>query len=205
MIIKTAEFIISNSDHKLSPADGKPEFAFIGRSNVGKSSLINMLTNHKKLAKTSSTPGKTQLINHFEINKEWYLVDLPGYGFAKASKVSRAKWEKFISEYLEQRATLMNTFVLIDSRLTPQQIDLEFMNWCGHKGIPFAMVFTKIDKLSSSALQKNLAVYKKEMLKFWEELPPVFITSSESKFGQEKVLNYIDEIVKAWKEKNAPQ
>jgi GTP-binding protein len=204
MIIKTAEFIISNSDHKLSPADGKPEFAFIGRSNVGKSSLINMLTNHKKLAKTSSTPGKTQLINHFEINKQWYLVDLPGYGFAKASKVSRAKWEKFISEYLEQRTTLMNTFVLIDSRLEPQQIDIEFMNWCGHKGIPFAMVFTKIDKLSSSALQKNLAAYKKEMLKFWEELPPVFITSSESKFGQEKVLNYIDEIVKAWTEKNVP-
>jgi len=200
MIIKSAEFVVSNTDHKLSPDDGRPEFAFIGRSNVGKSSLINMLTNQKKLAKTSSTPGKTQLINHFEINKEWYLVDLPGYGYAKASKVSRAKWEKFISEYLLERKTLINTFVLLDSRLEPQQIDLEFMNWCGEKGLPFAMVFTKIDKLSSSALQKNIAAYKKEMLKFWEELPPVFITSSESKFGQEKLMNYIDELLKSLKQ-----
>lgn len=203
MIIKTATFVVSNTDHKLCPTDGKPEFAFIGRSNVGKSSLINMLTNHKKLAKTSSTPGKTQLINHFEINNNWYLVDLPGYGFAKASKVARLKWEKFISEYLTQREPLMNIFVLIDSRLEPQQIDLEFMNWCGEKGLPFSMVFTKIDKLSSSAMQKNIAAYKKEMLKYWEELPPVFITSSESKFGQEKLLNYIDEIMKGYNEKAA--
>ena len=194
MIIKTATFVVSNTDHKLCPKDGRPEFAFIGRSNVGKSSLINMLTNNKKLAKTSSTPGKTQLINHFEINSDWYLVDLPGYGFAKASKVARLKWEKFISEYLMQRETLMNIFVLLDSRLEPQQIDLEFMNWCGEKGLPFSMVFTKIDKLSSSALQKNLAAYRKEMLKYWDELPPVFTTSSESKFGQEKLLNYIGEI-----------
>jgi GTP-binding protein len=200
MNIKSATFVVSNSDHKLCPTDGKPEFAFIGRSNVGKSSLINMLTNQKKLAKTSSTPGKTQLINHFEINKDWYLVDLPGYGFAKASKVARLKWEKFISEYLTQRQPLMNIFVLIDSRLEPQQIDIEFMNWCGEKGLPFSMVFTKIDKLSSSALQKNLAAYKKEMLKFWDDLPPVFTTSSESKFGQEKLLNYIDEILKSLKE-----
>ena len=196
MLIKSASFVVSNTDHKLCPSDGKPEFAFIGRSNVGKSSLINMLTDQKKLAKTSSTPGKTQLINHFEINNEWYLVDLPGYGYAKVSKVARLKFEKFISEYLLQRQTLINTFVLLDSRLEPQKIDLEFMNWCGEKGIPFSMVFTKIDKLSSSALQKNLAAYLKEMLKYWEELPPVFTTSSESKFGQEKLLNYIDSMLK---------
>jgi GTP-binding protein len=202
MIIKEAKFVISNTDHKLCPDDGKPEFAFIGRSNVGKSSLINMLTNHKKLAKTSSTPGKTQLINHFIINNEWYLVDLPGYGYAKASKKSRYNWEKFISEYLLHRTSLFNTFVLIDSRLEPQKIDLEFMNWCGEKEIPFSMVFTKIDKLSSSALQKNLTAYKKEMMKYWTDLPPIFTTSSESNFGQEKLLNYIDEIVKAWYRKS---
>jgi GTP-binding protein len=192
MLIKTATFVVSNTEHKLCPSDGKPEFAFIGRSNVGKSSLINMLTGNKKLAKTSSTPGKTQLINHFEINEKWYLVDLPGYGYAKVSKTARSSFEKFISEYLLQRKTLINTFVLIDSRLEPQKIDLEFMNWCGEKEIPFSMVFTKIDKLSSTELQKNLAKYKKEMLKYWDELPPVFTTSSESKFGQEKLLNYID-------------
>lgn len=196
MIIKTATFIVSNTDHKSCPTDEKPEFAFIGRSNVGKSSLINMLTNNKKLAKTSATPGKTQLINHFEINEKWYLVDLPGYGYAKVSKVNRNLFEKFISEYLLERKTLVNTFVLIDSRLLPQKIDIEFMNWCGEKGIPFAIVFTKIDKLSSSELQKNLTAYKKEMLKYWDELPPVFTTSSESKFGQEKLLNYIDRILK---------
>lgn len=196
MIIKTATFVVSNTDHKSCPTDGKPEFAFIGRSNVGKSSLINMLTNNKKLAKTSSTPGKTQLINHFEINEKWYLVDLPGYGYAKVSKVNRNMFEKFISEYLLERKPLVNTFVLIDSRLSPQKIDVEFMNWCGEKGIPFSIVFTKIDKLSSSELQKNLTTYKKEMLKYWDELPPVFTTSSESKFGQEKLLNYIDRILK---------
>lgn len=196
MIIKTATFVVSNTDHKSCPTDGKPEFAFIGRSNVGKSSLINMLTNNKKLAKTSSTPGKTQLINHFEINEKWYLVDLPGYGYAKVSKVNRNLFEKFISEYLLERKVLVNTFVLLDSRLAPQKIDMEFMNWCGEKGIPFSLVFTKIDKISSSELQKNLAAYKKEMLKYWDELPPVFTTSSESKFGQEKLLNYIDRILK---------
>ena len=178
MKIKQAEFVISNSDHKLCPTDGKPEFAFIGRSNVGKSSLINMLVGNKGLAKTSGRPGKTQLINHFVINNEWYLVDLPGYGYAKASKVARAKWEIFIAEYLTKRTPLLNVFVLLDSRLDPQQIDLEFMNWCGEKQIPFSMVFTKIDKLSSTALQKNLAKYKKEMLKYWEALPPVFTTSA---------------------------
>jgi GTP-binding protein len=196
MKIKQAEFVISNSDHKLCPTDGKPEFAFIGRSNVGKSSLINMLVGNKGLAKTSGRPGKTQLINHFVINNEWYLVDLPGYGYAKASKVSRAKWEIFIAEYLTKRAPLLNVFVLLDSRLEPQQIDLEFMNWCGEKQIPFSMVFTKIDKLSSTALQKNLAKYKKEMLKYWEALPPVFTTSADSAFGKEPVLNYIEAIMK---------
>jgi GTP-binding protein len=195
MLIKSATFVVSNTEHKLCPSDGKPEFAFIGRSNVGKSSLINMLTGNKKLAKTSSTPGKTQLINHFEINEKWYLVDLPGYGYAKVSKSARSSFEKFISEYLLQRKTLVNTFVLIDSRLEPQKIDLEFMNWCGEKEIPFSMVFTKIDKLSSTELQKNLAKYRKEMLKFWDEIPPVFTTSSESKFGQEKLLNYIEQML----------
>jgi GTP-binding protein len=183
----------------MCPVDTKPEFAFIGRSNVGKSSLINMVTGNKKLAKTSSTPGKTQLINHFTINNEWYLVDLPGYGYAKAPKKSRTKWEQFISEYLLHRASLLSTFVLIDARLEPQKIDLEFMNWCGGKGIPFSIVFTKTDKLSSSVLQKNLASYKKEMLNQWEELPPIFITSSQSKLGRESVLNYLDEILSAFR------
>jgi len=197
MIIKSAQFVISNTDLKLCPTDGKPEYAFIGRSNVGKSSLINMVTQRNKLAKTSGTPGKTQLINHFIINDEWYLVDLPGYGYAKASKTSRAKWEKFISEYLTQREELLNVFVLLDCRLEPQQIDLEFMNWCGEKNIPFSMVFTKIDKVSSTVLQKNLAKYKKEMLKYWDDLPPVFTSSAESKFGREKILNYIERINEA--------
>ena len=197
MKIKKAEFVISNTEYKKGPEDGKPEYAFIGRSNVGKSSLINMLTDKKKLAKTSGRPGKTQLINHFIINDEWYIVDLPGYGYAKASKQSRAKWEKFIVEYLTNRQSLVTIFVLLDSRLDPQKIDIEFMNWCGEKQLPFSMVFTKTDKLSSTALQKNLAKYKKEMVKQWAELPPVFITSAESKFGQEKLLNYIDELNKA--------
>ncbi len=192
MNIKSAEFVISNSKPENCPKPDLPEYAFIGRSNVGKSSLINMLTGYTTLAKTSGKPGKTQLINHFLINKSWYLVDLPGYGFAKASKNERQKWEEFIQKYLNNRPNLVNTFVLIDSRLEPQKIDLEFMSWCGEKGIPFSMVFTKIDKLSSSALQKNMAAYRKEMLKYWEELPPIFTTSAESKFGREKLLNYIE-------------
>ncbi|MBI3239626.1 MAG: YihA family ribosome biogenesis GTP-binding protein [Flavobacteriia bacterium] len=194
MIIKDAKFVVSNTDITKCPEDGKPEYAFIGRSNVGKSSLINMLTDRKSLAKTSGTPGKTQLINHFVINDDWYLVDLPGYGYAKTSKSNRSKWEKFISEYLTKRATLINIFVLLDSRLEPQKIDIEFMTWCAEEQLPFSMVFTKIDKLSSSALQKNLAAYKKEMLKQWAEMPPVFTTSAESKFGREKLLNYIAQI-----------
>jgi len=195
MIVKTAEFIISNTEVLKCPNDGLPEFAFIGRSNVGKSSLINMLTGKKNLAKTSGTPGKTQLINHFLINEKWYLVDLPGYGYAKSARSNRSKWEKFIAEFLSKRQTLQNTFVLLDARLEPQKIDLEFMTWCGERQLPFSMVFTKIDKLSSSALQKNLARYKKEMLKYWEEMPPVFTTSSESAFGKEPLLQYIDKII----------
>ncbi|MBM3185060.1 MAG: YihA family ribosome biogenesis GTP-binding protein [Bacteroidetes bacterium] len=196
MQIKEAVFIVSNTEIKNCPIDKKPEFAFIGRSNVGKSSLINMLTAKKGLAKTSGTPGKTQLINHFLINDKWYIVDLPGYGYARASKTMRSKWEKFIADYLTKRETLMNIFVLLDARLEPQKIDLEFMNWCGQKGLPFSMVFTKIDKLSSSVLQKNLAKYKKEMLKFWEEMPPVFTSSSNSGFGREQLLNYVEAIIK---------
>jgi len=195
MQIKSAEFIISNTEVSKCPLDGKPEFAFIGRSNVGKSSLINMLTSKKGLAKTSGTPGKTQLINHFLINEHWYLVDLPGYGYAKVSRTQRSSFERFIADFLTKRETLYNIFVLLDARLEPQKIDLEFMNWCGQKGLPFSMVFTKIDKLSSTALQKNLAKYKKEMLKVWAELPPVFTTSAESGFGKEPVLNYIEQIL----------
>jgi GTP-binding protein len=195
MKIKSVSFVVSNTDHKKCPEDGLPEFAFIGRSNVGKSSLINLLTGNKKLAKTSSTPGKTQLINHFVINEQWYLVDLPGYGYAKVSKSARSNWEKFIADYLRNRKSLMNIFILLDSRLEPQKIDLEFINWCGEKQLPFVLVFTKIDKLSSSALQRNTSKFKKEMLKTWEEMPPVFTTSSISGFGNEPILNYIDQIL----------
>ncbi|MBN9292555.1 MAG: YihA family ribosome biogenesis GTP-binding protein [Flavobacteriia bacterium] len=195
MNIKSAKFLVSNTNVKDCPKTDKREFAFIGRSNVGKSSLINMLTGQNKLAKTSQTPGKTQLINHFEINDSWFIVDLPGYGYAKVSKTQREKFGQMISGYLLHRENLITTFVLVDSRLEPQKIDVEFMNWCGEKGIPFSIVFTKIDKLSSSELQKNLARYKKELLKFWEELPPVFTTSSESKFGREKLLNYIETLL----------
>ncbi|MCH2232892.1 MAG: ribosome biogenesis GTP-binding protein YihA/YsxC [Crocinitomicaceae bacterium] len=194
MKINSAKFVISNTDIKKCPKPDRPEYAFIGRSNVGKSSLINMLTNNKKLAKTSGKPGKTQLINHFEINDEWYLVDLPGYGYAQVSKSSRVKWQKFIETYLLKRENLMNVFVLIDSRHPPQKIDLEFMEWLGTKGIPFSMVFTKADKCSSNELRKSQMKYKNEMLKTWEFMPPVFITSSTSKLGQEKLLNYIGEI-----------
>lgn len=193
MKIKSAEFIISNTDYRKCPKAEFPEYAFIGRSNVGKSSLINMLCERKKLAKTSSTPGKTQLINHFLINENIYLVDLPGYGFAKASKKEREKWEKMIQGYLSQRPNLLYTFVLIDSRIPAQQIDLDFMAKLGKKSIPFVMLFTKIDKLSSSALNKFLAAYKKEMLKEWEALPPVITTSSESKIGKEEVWNLIEQ------------
>lgn len=194
MIIKEAKFVISNSEVDKCPKDGRAEYAFIGRSNVGKSSLINMLVDHKNLAKTSGRPGKTQLINHFLINDDWYLVDLPGYGYARTSKSNRSAWERFIVDYLTTRRTLINTFVLLDSRLEPQKIDLEFMQWCAEMQLPFSMVFTKMDKLSSTGMQKNLAAYKKAMLKIWAEMPPVFVTSAESKFGREKLLNYIEQI-----------
>lgn len=195
MLIRSAEFVISNSDVRKCPTPTLPEFAFIGRSNVGKSSLINALANQKSLAKTSGKPGKTQLINHFLINKKWYLVDLPGYGYAKTSKSKRKKWEAFIEEYLLTRENLYTTFILLDSRLEPQKIDLEFMSWCGENQLPFSMVFTKTDKLSNVELQKNLAAYKREMLKYWEEMPPMFTTSSVSGQGREELLNYIQELI----------
>lgn len=196
MEIKSAEFAISSPMVSMCPQDTKSEYAFIGRSNVGKSSLINMLTNNKKLAKTSATPGKTLLINHFIINKEWYLVDLPGYGFAKRSKTEQQKLEQMISGYILQREQLVNVFVLIDIRLEPQKIDLEFLEWLGQSQIPFSIIFTKADKLSATKGLSNVEAYKKRLLEDWEELPPIFITSAENKKGREDVLDYIDEIEK---------
>ena len=194
MDIKIAEFSLSAPMVSMCPKDTKPEYAFIGRSNVGKSSLINMLTNNKKLAKTSATPGKTLLINHFIINKEWYLVDLPGYGYAKRSKKEIAKLDQMIRGYILQREQLVNVFVLVDSRLEPQKIDLEFIEWLGHSSIPFAIVFTKADKLSTSKLNQSIEGYKKKLLETWEELPPIFLTSAEKKQGRDEVLNYIEQI-----------
>ncbi|MDD2298691.1 MAG: ribosome biogenesis GTP-binding protein YihA/YsxC [Fermentimonas sp.] len=197
MIIKSAEFIVSNSDYSKCPQDGKPEYAFIGRSNVGKSSLINMLTNRKGLAMTSSTPGKTMLINHFLINEQWYLVDLPGYGYARRGKEGREKIREIIEDYVLEREQLMNLFVLVDSRHEPQIIDLEFMEWLGENGIPFSIVFTKGDKQGPSRLQQNIDTYKERLLESWEELPPVFITSSEKKQGRDDLLSYIGSINKS--------
>jgi GTP-binding protein len=194
MQIKTAKFVISNTDYKKCPAPNLPEYAFIGRSNVGKSSLINMLTNHNKLAKVSGQPGKTQLINHFIINENWYLVDLPGYGYAKVSKKQRGQWQKFIRDYLVNRENLYCLFILVDSRLEPQKIDIEFINWVGKRMIPFAVVFTKSDKLTKNKLASNIAAYKAELLKYWEELPTTFITSSVDKAGKDEILNFIDNI-----------
>jgi GTP-binding protein len=194
MQIKSAEFVISSSDVSGCPTPDLPEYAFIGRSNVGKSSLINHMTNRKKLAKTSSTPGKTQLINHFKINESWYLVDLPGYGWAQTSKVNKAAWKKMIHTYLEERQNLACVFVLVDSRHEPQKIDLEFMEWLGTEGIPFAIVFTKADKLGKTQIQSNVALYKKVMKKTWEELPPTFVTSSTERVGGNEVLDFIDRI-----------
>jgi GTP-binding protein len=181
----------------MCPKDNKPEYAFIGRSNVGKSSLINMLTNHKGLAKTSATPGKTLLINHFIINNEWYLVDLPGYGFAKRSKKEVQKLEQMISGYILQREQLVNVFLLVDVRLEPQKIDLEFIQWLGDSSVPFAIVFTKADKLSASKVSQNVEAYKKVLSETWEELPPIFVTSSDKKQGREEVLDYIEQINKS--------
>ncbi|MCE5204528.1 MAG: ribosome biogenesis GTP-binding protein YihA/YsxC [Porphyromonadaceae bacterium] len=194
MIIKSAEFVISNTDFRKCPQDGKPEYAFIGRSNVGKSSLINMLTSRKGLAMTSSTPGKTLLINHFLINDKWYLVDLPGYGFARRGKEGREKIRKIIEDYILGREAMANLFVLIDSRHEPQQIDLEFMQWLGEGGVPFSIVFTKVDKLGSGRLQMNISAYKDKLLETWEELPPIFVTSSEKGEGREELLDYIEKV-----------
>ena len=191
MEITKAEFILSAPDIKHCPEDRNMEYAFIGRSNVGKSSLINMLANIKGLAKISGTPGKTQLINFFKINDGWMIVDLPGYGFAKVSKSMKGTFHKIITNYVSKRENLINLFVLIDSRHAPQKIDLDFMEWLGEEGIPFSIVFTKVDKISSNVLNKNLTHYKKEMLKVWEELPQIFISSSTSGTGRAEILNFI--------------
>jgi len=186
-----AEFVISSPSVAVCPRADKPEYAFIGRSNVGKSSLINMLMQRKGLAKTSATPGKTQLINHFRVDDAWFLVDLPGYGFAKVPKPLRDKLEKMIADYILQRTNLINVFVLIDARHTPQTIDLEFMDWLGMSGIPFSMVFTKMDKLKAMDRNANIRAYNAKMLESWEELPVQFITSSETSEGREDILSYI--------------
>ncbi|MFT6198060.1 MAG: GTP-binding protein [Nonlabens sp.] len=192
MKITSAEFIISNQDVSKCPNSGIPEYAFIGRSNVGKSSLINMLVNQKSLAKTSGRPGKTQLINHFLINKSWHLVDLPGYGYARVSKSSKAKFQKFITKYFEKREQLICGFVLIDVRHKPQPIDVEFMEWLGESEIPFSIVFTKADKLKPQALERNVEAYKKYLIDgIWEEMPPYFVTSASNHQGREELLSYI--------------
>lgn len=191
MNIHSAEFVISNSEIEKCPQELLPEYAFIGRSNVGKSSLINMLTGRKSLAKTSGRPGKTQLINHFKINNNWFLVDLPGYGYAKVSKKDRSIFAKFIYDYLENRKNLICTFVLVDSRHNPQNNDMLFMEWLGKKQIPFVIIFTKIDKISSSQLNKNLSKYKTDMLKTWEVIPATFCSSAESGLGKTEILSFI--------------
>ncbi len=196
MEIKTAEFTISSAMLSQCPADTKPEYAFIGRSNVGKSSLINMLARNKKLAKTSATPGKTLLINHFIINREWYLVDLPGYGFAKRSKSEIARLDQMIRSYILGRDQLVNVFVLVDVRLEPQPIDIEFMNWLGLSSIAFSIVFTKADKLTPTKVKANVVAYEKKLLETWEELPPRFVTSSEKREGRDELLDYIESINK---------
>lgn len=196
MEIKQAEFVISAPMVSMCPSDVKPEYAFIGRSNVGKSSLINMLCNNKKLAKTSATPGKTLLINHFIINKEWYLVDLPGYGFAKRSKKEIARLDQMIRGYILQREQLVTVFVLVDIRLEPQKVDLEFIEWLGQSSVPFTIIFTKADKVSVPKARINVEAYKKKLLETWEELPPIMVTSSEKKQGRDEVLDYIDSINK---------
>ncbi|MFY8171009.1 MAG: ribosome biogenesis GTP-binding protein YihA/YsxC [Sphingobacteriaceae bacterium] len=194
MNIRTAEFVISNTKQDRLPAANMPEYAFIGRSNVGKSSLINMLCNKKGLAKTSQNPGKTQVINHFIINDKWYLVDLPGYGFAKTARTNRAAWEKMIKTYLESRENLQCVMALIDSRLSPQKNDIEFINWLGSKGIPFSIVFTKADKQSKLKTQANVELFTTHLLQTWEELPAYFVTSAEEQTGKDELLNYIDSI-----------
>ncbi|MCX4330939.1 MAG: ribosome biogenesis GTP-binding protein YihA/YsxC [Muribaculaceae bacterium] len=194
MQITSAKFEISNSNVAKCPATSLHEYAFIGRSNVGKSSLINMLTGKRKLAMTSATPGKTTLINHFLINGSWYIVDLPGYGYARRSKDARVTLERIINDYILERPQMTSLFVLVDSRHEPQKIDLEFMEWLGENGVPFAIVFTKGDKLGKNALAANIDSYKRQLLRQWEELPPIFVTSSETGLGRESLLDYIEEL-----------
>jgi GTP-binding protein len=196
MIINSARFLISSPTVAKCPDSKMPEYAFIGRSNVGKSSLINMLTGQKSLAMTSATPGKTMLINHFVVNDEWQIVDLPGYGYAKRSKADRARLELMIKDYILKREQMVNLFVLVDSRHKPQAIDLEFMEWLGENGIPFSIVFTKLDKLTSGAAKKLIADYCAQLLEQWEELPPVFKTSSSDGRGRYEILDYIEQMNK---------
>ena len=194
MQIKSAEFVVSNQDVAKCPNTNIPEYAFIGRSNVGKSSLINMLTERKNLAKTSGRPGKTQLINHFLINKNWHLVDLPGYGYARVSKSTKKVFQKYITAYFKERKQLVSAFVLVDIRHQPQPIDLEFMQWLGENQIPFSIIFTKADKLKPNAIERHIESYKETMLNFWEEMPNYFITSSSKKIGRDGLLDYIENI-----------
>ncbi len=194
MKIKSAEFVLSNSDVAKCPKDKFPEYAFIGRSNVGKSSLINMLMQRKSLAKTSGRPGKTQLINHFIINKNWFLVDLPGYGYARVSKSSKRVFQKFITDYFAKREQLVLAFVLIDCRHEPQKVDLEFMQWMGENQIPFSIVFTKADKVKPNALLRNIETYSQKMLETWEEMPQYFTTSSSNSTGRDELLGYIGKV-----------
>lgn len=184
---------MSNSQVAKCPKDRLPEYAFIGRSNVGKSSLINMLTNCKNLAKTSGRPGKTQLINHFKIDDRWFLVDLPGYGYARVSKTTKQVFQRFITDYFEQREQLVSAFVLVDIRHQPQKIDVEFMQWLGERAIPFAIIFTKADKLKPQAIERNVAAYKEALLEWWEEFPPYFVTSAQNKTGKEELTQYIEQ------------
>lgn len=196
MIIKSAKFEISNTDVTKCPQGTRHEYAFIGRSNVGKSSLINMLTQHSSLAKTSQTPGKTLLINHFLINDEWYIVDLPGYGYASRSKESREKLKYIIESYIMRREQMTNLFVLVDSRHKPQKIDMEFMQWLGENGVPFSIVFTKLDKLGLNVGKANIGLYKQSLLEYWEELPPIFESSSVDGRGRDAILDYIEQLNK---------
>lgn len=192
MIVRKATFLQSNTKVDKLPAGNKPEYAFIGRSNVGKSSLINMLTNKRQLAKTSSTPGKTITINHYVINDEWYLVDLPGYGFAQRSKKDREAWKVMLDDYIKNRKNLISMFVLVDSRIEPQKIDLEFINHLGELQMPFTIIFTKVDKIKDAELQRNLQVYKDKLAEEWEEIPQIIVTSSEKEVGKDDVLNLIE-------------
>lgn len=195
MVIRSAEFKVSNTDPGKTPAGKEKEFAFIGRSNVGKSSLINMLVNRKGLAKTSGTPGKTQTINHFLVNGSWYLVDLPGYGYASVSKTKQRAWSPMIETYLVKKETLVTTFILLDARLDPQKIDVEFIQWMGEEGLPFALVFTKTDKISRNEMMLSRKKWEQKLQEHWEEFPPIFITSAEEGKGREELLSYIDSLL----------